>query len=231
MDAINTRTRANAILDILRDRICLLDYPPGTVLRESDLASEFNVSRTPIRRVLQQLIHGGLIESRDGVGTIVTEPGFNEVRDIYQMRIKLAQCIGYMNPRAFKQKDLESIQSLQHRAELLADNFNLVEYWKINHDQHYLIEQIIGNSALRKMWNHFYFLAARMWYRHVQSNSQGASESLVSELSEVSRAIQEDNAIALGFIQSSYIAYGLGRLEKHHVETGGSHVNRSALTG
>ena len=213
-----TRIRANSILEILRNRICLLDYPPGTLLREADLAAEFNVSRTPIRTVLQQLIHGGLIESRDGVGTIVTDLSFAEIRDIYQMRIKLAQCIGYMNPREFTQADVMSVISLQDRAQVLTENFKLVEYWKINHDQHYMIEQIIGNSALREMWNHFYFLAARMWYQHVQTNPKGASKSLVSELSEVRRAISENNAVALGYIQSNYIAYGLGRLEKQNTQ-------------
>lgn len=208
------RLRTDSILEILRNRICLLDYPPGTVLREADLAAEFKVSRTPIRTVLQQLIHGGLIESRDGVGTIVTDLSFSQIRDIYEMRIKLAQNIGYMNPNAFTPQHLEAIKSLQDRAQVLAKKFNLTEYWKINHDQHYLIEQIIGNSALREMWNHFYFLAARMWYQHVQSIPEGASKSLVSELSEVRRAINENNAIALGYIQSNYIAYGLSRLEK-----------------
>jgi len=218
MTTNNTRMRTNSILEILRNRICLLDYPPGTVLREADLAAEFSVSRTPIRSVLQQLSHGGLIESRDGVGTIVTDPSFAEIRDIYQMRIKLAQCIGYMNPRAFTEVDFESIKSLLGRAQVLTEKFNLLEYWKINHDQHYLIEQIIGNCALREMWNHFYFIAARMWYQHVQTNYEGASKSLVSELSEVRRAINENNAVALGYIQSNYIAYGLGRLEKQYMQ-------------
>ncbi|MEZ5475956.1 MAG: GntR family transcriptional regulator [Thiolinea sp.] len=47
----------------MRRRICLLDYPPNTRLREEDLASEFGVSRTPLRRVLGHLESEGLVKS------------------------------------------------------------------------------------------------------------------------------------------------------------------------
>ncbi len=93
------RIDAAALFSTLRDRICLLDYPPGTVLREAVLAAEFGLSRTPIRSVLQRLAHDGLIESRDGVGTIVTAPDFPEIRDIYLVRLKIAERIGQMDPR------------------------------------------------------------------------------------------------------------------------------------
>ncbi len=44
------RARFERIYTLLRERICLLDYPPGMRLREEDLAEEFDTSRTPIRR-------------------------------------------------------------------------------------------------------------------------------------------------------------------------------------
>ena len=43
--------RAN-LHQVLRQRICLLDYAPGTRLSETDLAQEFGTSRTPLRRAL-----------------------------------------------------------------------------------------------------------------------------------------------------------------------------------
>ena len=56
----------------LRRRICLLDYQPGSRLNERELASEFGVSRTPLRTVLQRLEYDGLILSQHGNGTEVT---------------------------------------------------------------------------------------------------------------------------------------------------------------
>ncbi len=66
------RVPSERIYSEVRDRICLLAYPPGTVLREGELALEFGVSRTPIREVLHRLSFDGLVAAKNGVGSIVT---------------------------------------------------------------------------------------------------------------------------------------------------------------
>ena len=212
MDDKNERIPATTIFETLRDRICLLEYPPGTLLREAALAREFGVSRTPIRAVLQRLSHLGLIESRDGVGTIVTDPTFQEIREIYQMRIRLAELIGTMAPHPFRPEHGQALEHLQLRAAALQEHFDIREYWHINHDLHFLIARTIGNSALRQMWDHLYFQAARIWYQHARSDPEGVAMSLAAELAEVGRAIEENDATALGYIQRNHIAYGLARL-------------------
>jgi DNA-binding GntR family transcriptional regulator len=201
------------LFNTLRDRICLLDYPPGAVLREADMASEFGVSRTPIRSALQRLAHDGLIESRDGVGTIVTTPDFEEIRDIYQMRLKIAELIGQMNPLPIQPEHAATTDALVARARKIVDRFDVQEYWRINHDEHVLIAGIIGNAALREMWDRLYFQAARMWYSHARRNSRGIAEDLLAELIETRNAISQGDAVAIGYIQRNHIAYGLKRLE------------------
>src|SRR5262245_6269575 len=139
------RVELEAIYATLRDRICLLDYPPGTVLREAELAEEFGISRTPIRTVLQRLAFGGLIESRDGVGTIVTSLTIGELRDIYEVRLRIAEMIGFLSPRPCTAEQVAAAAALSRRAERLTQRFDLIEYWRINHDLHFLIGDVIGN--------------------------------------------------------------------------------------
>lgn len=213
MTKARQRPSADDIFATLRNRICLLDYPPGTVLREADIAAEFGVSRTPIRAVLQKLAHSGLIDSRDGVGTIVTDLTLSEVRDIYRMRLKIAELIGQMDPLPLNGEQRDAVEALQRRAGKLSKTFKIEAYWQINHDLHFLISAIIGNSALRQMWDHFYFQAARIWYQHARSDPSGVAASLIDELDEVHRAICENDPLALGYVQRNYIAYGLSRLQ------------------
>jgi len=213
------RVPANSIFEKIRNRICLLDYPPGTILRESQLANEFGVSRTPIRSVIQQLAHSGLVESKDGVGTLVTELNFSEIRDIYCMRIKMAECIGQMNPQEITAEIKIKAHELQRRASLLTLQFNIVDYWLVNHDLHNLISKIIGNSALKQTWDHFYFLVVRIWYEFARTEPENIADTLVSETTEVARALDQSNPIALGLVQSNYISFGLARLEKKYFES------------
>lgn len=207
-----TKLPREDIFETLRNRICLLGYPPGTVLREAELAAEFGVSRTPIRAVLQRLAHGGLVEPRDGVGTIVTDPDLSQIRDIYLMRMKTAELIGQMDPKPMPPELAASVDALRQRALLLSRRFDIHDYWRINHDLHFLIAGIIGNSALREIWDLFYFQAARHWYQHAREAAEDVSAALISELEEVLRAVSENDATALGYVQRNSIAYGLARL-------------------
>ena len=57
----------------LRCRIFLAAPETPLVFRETDLAKEFGISRTPIRQILQGLAHEQLVETQTGVGTVLTE--------------------------------------------------------------------------------------------------------------------------------------------------------------
>ena len=209
---IDKHTTAS-IYAILRDRICLLDYPPGTVLREATLAKEFGVSRTPIRAVLQRLEHGSLVTVRDGVGTIVTDIDVAELCDIYEMRLKVAELIGVLAPRDITPDDEAAAQALLERAKRLVTHYSASEYWQINHAQHALIADLIGNSVLRETWDQLYYHSARFWYREASRAPDGVAQDLVAELSEISRALRARDARAVGYIQRNFIAYGFASLK------------------
>ncbi|MGE4239946.1 GntR family transcriptional regulator [Ramlibacter sp.] len=59
---------------------------PGTRLREERLAALFEVSRTQVRKVLQRLIHEGLVEHQPNRGVTVVAPDLDETREIFEAR-------------------------------------------------------------------------------------------------------------------------------------------------
>lgn len=196
----------------MRDRICLLEYAPGSLLREADLAAEFGVSRTPIREVLQRLALEDLVESKNGVGTIVTELDYRKIKDVYEMRLRIAPLIGDLTPSRVERQHIERIERLLARARRLMRAFEIEGYWQINHDLHFLIGELIGNSALRVMWDRFYFQAARMWYSLARELGSEVSRSLIREIEDVLEAARAGDVRAIGYVQRHYIAYGLRRL-------------------
>lgn len=73
----------------LREEILAGDFPPGTWLRQDDLAARLGVSRLPIREALRILESEGLAESLPNRGSRVPTLDLAEVNTYYQMRERL----------------------------------------------------------------------------------------------------------------------------------------------
>lgn len=81
--------RANGGVDVfgvLRERISSHALPPGSRLREQDLASEFGVSRARIREAFGALEQRGLIERIPNRGAVVVRLDPRQIYDIYDVR-------------------------------------------------------------------------------------------------------------------------------------------------
>ena len=74
------------VLDALRQRIARQEIPPGSKLREHDLADEFGVPRTRIREVFGALESRGLIERIPNRGAVVTRLDLAQVFQLYDVR-------------------------------------------------------------------------------------------------------------------------------------------------
>jgi DNA-binding GntR family transcriptional regulator len=74
------------VLDMLRQRIARQEIPPGSKLREHDLADEFGVPRTRIREVFGALESRGLIERIPNRGAAVMRLDFAHVFQLYDAR-------------------------------------------------------------------------------------------------------------------------------------------------
>ena len=75
--------------NVIKDRICSGQIVPGDVLSEGKLASELNMSRTPIREALRVLSCEGFVEVRNGIGAGVKQLSTKDMQDLYEVRCLL----------------------------------------------------------------------------------------------------------------------------------------------
>lgn len=214
MGILKTKNDIEDIQEAIRERICFLEYPPGTILKETILAKEFGVSRTPLREALNRLHHLGLIETRNGVGTVVVELSPKALSQIYEMRLELAQLIGKLSPNRLTQRHEDVAKKLLGEAKEICASFDAHKYFDINHQLNGLIEDIIGNDALKSMWNLLYSQSASTWYRVAMQDEAQVSSSLVEELSDLVLALESRDAEAVGLSQKIHIKYGFARIKK-----------------
>lgn len=70
----------------IRRAIFTLEYPPGSELRQENLAERFHVSRMPIRQALQLLADEDLITLRKNRSAIVNQYTEQDIRDHFELR-------------------------------------------------------------------------------------------------------------------------------------------------
>lgn len=198
--------RIERIYQALRREICLLDLPPGTVLREQDLADRFEVSRTPIRHVLGRLANDGLVESRQGVGTTVTTLDKAEVFDIYLVRAALAEVIGESDPAPATAELLESLRALSRRCGAIVKRKDVRGYGEINLDFHVVLYTVVRNRPLRDVSDRLFYQTARVWFQVLPEMSwERAVRDLQDEIDEIEDAMERNDPKAIGYIHRNHI--------------------------
>jgi DNA-binding GntR family transcriptional regulator len=84
---------SESISEKLSERILRWDYLPGHRLTEEGLCAEFSVSRSPVREALSTLVENGLVEKRPKVGYHVRLLDFEEIDELYEVRLALEEFV------------------------------------------------------------------------------------------------------------------------------------------
>ena len=211
-----SRERFERIYKAIRDRICLLEYQPGERLGEEELAREFNVSRTPIRRVLSKLESEGLLESRHGVGTFVTDVDIDSLAQVYQLRMELAELLGKLDPIPRSEDDLARVRALLVRCDKLLKKPDPKAYARLNMDFFQELGAMVGNAPLREISERLYYLTTRIWLKSVPHlNLPDEIEVFRREMADILQAMEVGDLEAVGHIRRSHISMSVKRMKRY----------------
>ncbi len=203
----------------LRDRICLLEYPPGALLSETEIAKEFGVSRTPIRRVLHKLEFMGLVQVVNGVGTIVTDIDLKTFKETYALRMRLAELMGELSPVEISADHIAQIDGLLARAQTLQRKRDPDEFAAITNDLQKMLSDLTGNEPLRETIDLLYFRVARIWFTFLpQLGWEDMVSGQVSELQELKSVMESDDIRGVGQARSIHLHKMLKRIGRFLAE-------------
>lgn len=206
---------ADAVYFELRERISLLQYPPGAVLSENRLADEFGVSRTPIRQALQRLGFDGLVSSRHGVGTMVTSLDFKALREVYALRIKLIDAMGELSTYVPDEGDLVILGALAADCRELAggDTERLgALYLRFNEE----MSRMIGNEPLREITDRLFYQTSRVWLQLLPDLDWKTEVADVeAEIKGVMAALGQESMTAVAAVRKKHFIRCLRRLNAY----------------
>lgn len=170
--------------EMLRTDIMDLKLKPGSILYEAKLSREMDISRTPIRLALQQLVAEGLVEIKSGKKNYfyVDDLSVSTFRDIYQLRTVL-ECLSVELASLNKTpEDISNLKAIIEEQEYLLENdFTVKDSLDIDKRFHNQIALISRNSMLAEKIDKLLDLYYRYNFFALSTNNrfkQAASEHI-----------------------------------------------------
>ncbi len=80
---------SDQVYELIRARLIVHEFAPGSRLVESEIARQLSVSQAPVREALRRLAHEGLVLQLPRRGSFVAELSTEEARDAYEIRARL----------------------------------------------------------------------------------------------------------------------------------------------
>lgn len=205
------------IYSVIRERVAVLDYAPGERLSEGDLAEEFGVSRTPLRKVLGRLEVEGLLESRHGVGTFVTTIDMDELGAVYRLRKELAALIGTLDPNPVTPDILAAMELIRQQCRSISEADNPRKaFSRMNIAFFCALMKLVGNAPLRETLELLFYRTARMWPA-LMTEAAIVSEADIFgvEIGETIRYLECGDVDAAAHLRRCHISTAFRRLENY----------------
>jgi DNA-binding GntR family transcriptional regulator len=126
---------------------------PGTALQEDALATAFGVSRTVIRKVLQQLALERLVDIVPNRGASVAKPTAEEARQVFEARRVVERILVERAIALAADADIAELIATAKSEQVAFEAGNRQERVKLSGDFHRKLAKLCGNSVLGDFLN------------------------------------------------------------------------------
>ena len=121
---------------------------PGTRLDETDLATRFGVSRTPIREALRLLVGEGLVENRPRRGSVVAQMSPHRLVEMFEVMAELEAMCVRLASRRMSEEDMLTIDRAHAVCAEAAAKSDPDAYFYANEGFHFALYRASHNSFL-----------------------------------------------------------------------------------
>lgn len=179
------------IYKILRSRIINLEYEPAQVLNEEDIAKEFNVSRTPIRKIFQQLNNDKLLNIIPRFGAQVAPLDFKYMKSVFEVTRELDPFAARLAVDRISKEQLEELEEILERMKTYKISEDYQRAIKDDERFHDIIFLSSGNQCLAEILAGLHLHTERLW--HYCEQYFESMEFFTNTLGKILDSIKEKN--------------------------------------
>ena len=149
-------TMKHQIYQIIKKEICDGNYPPGQWLQEKELAEQLNVSRSPVREALKQLVDEGLAIEYPNKGVFVKEFTGKDIEEIYDLRTLLESYAIKNSVKTLTSINIQELMDILQKLVKCYEDNDLAHYIEIDSHLHQYIITLGGNSLVVDIYRRVY---------------------------------------------------------------------------
>ncbi|MCP4671672.1 MAG: GntR family transcriptional regulator [Desulfobacula sp.] len=135
-------------------------FKPGDFLLETELADTLEISRTPVRNALGQLIAEGFLDKKKKKGCYIPSPTPQDARHVFYARENIESLTAASAARYAADKDIEYLHELMEKEKSIANLCTQEEkmaYLTINENFHLGIARFSRNKYLEQYCRHSFW--------------------------------------------------------------------------
>lgn len=203
-------TAGSSVYEAIRKRILEGYYAPLEYVRESTVAIELGVSRTPVREALRELVSEGWLEAIPHHGARVVEWTERDAKEVFDIRLLLEPMATARAAQHITQDKLALLEELAQRMEGMVDLVSADQNARndiaaLNFDFHrilieasesqrliQLLANLVPNSVIRRNFNQYEI-------NHLRRSMQHHREILAAVRArnpEWAKAVMENHLLA-----------------------------------
>jgi DNA-binding GntR family transcriptional regulator len=155
LDRVDNRVGRRTLVENLRhrlaDEIMVGTLAPGTALDETELASRFQVSRTPVREAIRLLDASGLVEARPHRAAVVARPSHTRLVGMFEAMAELEALCATFAAERMTRAERQALEAIHESLRALIQGGDPQRYHEINEAFHAAIYNGAHNEYLAEL--------------------------------------------------------------------------------
>ncbi|WP_066296717.1 GntR family transcriptional regulator [Bacillus sp. FJAT-29937] len=196
------------VYESLKKAIVTLELEPGQRIMDKDLATQFGVSRTPVREALKRLEDEGLVESLPGSQTRITEIHLEEAKNAFTVVAALHGLAARLAVPSITEEDIQLMEESNAQLKKALENKNVLDAVEADDQFHAILLLASGNQEISLALERMMSKVRRLEFSKFSSLDGMKS---IAEHDEIISACRTKNpSLASSLLEENWLS--LGRL-------------------
>lgn len=202
----------------LRQRILTLNIEPGSVLDETVLSQQYELSRTPLREVFQRLAGEGYLTLQENRGAKVSSMDIASMRNFFQSAPLIYAAVGRLAAENATPQQTIALKSAQRSFRKASESGDVLGMAMFNHSFHHTVGEMAGNAYLTPSLSRLLIDHTRMsqlFYNPKNDREEQLIRTACDQHEQMIEAIEKNEPAVVVDLTLEHWSLSRNRLEKY----------------